>query len=367
MKVLCVLALIGRVLFAVERSRDLGISFIGKTGPQNAITDVPGVLVGHRTILKGRGIPGEPATARTGVTVVFPIGKAVAQGVPAAWGSLNGNGEMTGAVWLEEAGVLEGPIALTNTQSVGVVRDALASWAHRTYRNSQLGTLPVVSETDDGWLNDLYAGHVTSPDVIEAIDSAQAGPVAEGNVGAGTGTVAFGFKAGIGTASRAVDRYHLGVLSQVNFGKRTDLQIRGVPVGKILEHDLVGIENPLPRRDGSIVVIMATDAPFLPHQLKRLVKRVSLGIAMTGGIGRNSSGDIFVAFSTVKPVRKAGVLQWKSLPNESMDPYFEAVVQATEESIVNALVAAKDCTGINGNRFFALPHPRLRELFTQHP
>lgn len=349
--------------FGTPRARDLGIPFSGVTGFHNAITDVPGVLVGHRTIVKGKGAKGELTTARTGVTVIFPAGKKSMEGVPAAWGTLNGNGEMTGVSWIDEAGVVEGPIALTNTQSVGLVRDTIARWVHEHYPGSEMGTLPVVAETDDSWLNDLYGHHVRHRDVLIAIESAKSGLVEEGAVGAGTGTVAFGFKAGIGTSSRKIGQYVLGALAQVNFGKRTDLQIRGRLVGKELAKVKVGIENPLPRRDGSIIVVVATDAPLLPHQLKRLVKRIPLGIGLTGGLGRNTSGDLFIVFSTARPVRQpSGLLVWNSFANEDMDVLFEAVVQTTEESILNSLVAAKNSTGINGNRFFAIPHDRLEQM-----
>lgn len=351
------------------RARDLGIQFDGTPGALNAITDVKGVEVGHVSIRSGKGVKGELTTARTGVTVIFPQGKRSMEGSPAAWTALNGNGEITGVTWIDESGLLEGPIGLTNTQSIGVVRDALVEWIHKKFpNNSELGLLPVVAETDDSWLNDLYGFHVKKNHVFEAANGASSGPVEEGAVGAGTGTVTFGFKAGIGTSSRKTsDGHTVGVIVQSNFGRRQDLKVMGVNVGKEMLKESIGIENPLPRRDGSIVVILATDAPLLPHQMKRVVKRVGLGLARTGSIARNSSGDYFVGFSTVKPKSGPGGVQtWTALPLERLDPVFEAAVQSTEEAILNALVAAKDTDGINGNKFFALPHNRLKTIMNNH-
>lgn len=352
------------------RARDLGIPFDGEPGHFNAITDVPGVEVGHATIVEGKGIKGELHTARTGVTVVFPIGKKSVSGVPAAWGSLNGNGEITGVTWLQESGLLEGAVAMTNTASVGLVRDSLIDWVRQTFPdNDEEGLLPIVAETDDSWVNDLYGFHVKKEHVFEAIANARGGAVAEGCVGAGTGTVTFRFKAGIGTSSRNIEGgYHLGVLVQSNFGLREDFKFLGVGIGKALANEYKQIENPLPRRDGSIVIVVATDAPLLPSQLQRIIKRIPLGIALVGGVGRNSSGDLFVAFSTVRPQKGPKHTQvWTALTNEQMDPFFVGAVQATEEAIINALVAAHDTTGINGNKFFALPPSRLVEILkTSH-
>jgi D-aminopeptidase len=344
---------------AAIRARDLGVRFDGTPGPLNAITDVTGVEVGQVSVISGKGKKGELTTARTGVTVIFPLGKKSVSGIPGAWWTLNGNGEITGVSWLEESGLLEGPIGLTNTLSVGVVRDTLADWVHKKFPGDpETGMLPFVAETDDSWLNDLYGHHVKRNHVFEAIEKATTGPVAEGSVGAGTGTVAFGFKSGIGTSSRKTPSgYSVGVLVQSNFGQRADLKILGTPVGKNLSDVLLPKENPLPRRDGSIVVVIGTDAPLLPHQVKRLVKRAALGLARTGSLGRNSSGDFFIGFSTVRPKdQENGRQLWVSIKNEAIDELFAAVVESTEESIINALVAAKDSTGINGNQYFALPH-----------
>lgn len=347
------------------RARDLGVPFEGVPGTYNAITDVKGVEVGHATILSGKGVLGEMNTARTGVTVLFPLGKNSISGVPGAWFSLNGNGEMTGTTWLDESGLLEGPIGLTNTMSVGTVRDSLTEWVHQKFpKNSDLALLPFVAETDDSWLNSTFSYHVKKNHVFEAINSAKSGPVEEGAVGAGTGTVTFAFKAGIGTSSRKTKSdYTVGVLVQSNFGKREDLVLKGVPLGKMLSKSYLPVENPLPKRDGSIITVIATDAPLLPHQVRRLTKRVALGLSRTGAFARNSSGDIFIGFSTQLPKEsKKGIQTWTSIKNENMDELFIATVEATEEAIINALVAAKDSVGINGNQFFALPHSAIRAL-----
>lgn len=370
MRVLICFFIFSTLAIGADRARDLGIAFDGNPGPLNAITDVAGVEVGQVTIQSGRGVKGELHTARTGVTVVFPRGKKLATGgVPGNWASLNANGEATGVNWLKESGFLEGPVALTNTQSIGLVRDSIVDWIHRKFPgNSDEAMLPVAGETDDSWLNDLYSFHVKKEHVFKALNSAKTGPVAEGAVGAGTGTVSFGFKAGIGTSSRRTAMGHtVGVLVQSNFGRREDLKILGVPVGKILKNEFLGVDNPIPRRDGSIVVVLATDAPLLPHQLQRLANRVAIGLGRTGSVGRNSSGDFFIAFSTMAPQEGPNRTQiWTGLKNDAIDGLFEATVQSTEEAIINSLVAAKTTSGINGCKYFALPHDRLRKIMFEH-
>jgi D-aminopeptidase len=357
------------------RARDLGIPFPGTPGTLNAVTDVAGVTVGHATIISGDGalkIGGGPV--RTGVTVVLPRGaETTTANSFAGWFSLNGNGEMTGTTWLDESGVLEGPIAITNTHSVGVVRDALIAWRVR-----QPGTtpaiwwgLPVVAETYDGFLNDINGFHVKESHVVAALESARSEPVAEGSVGGGTGMVCFGFKCGIGTSSRRVEiggrPYVVGVLVQANFGRRPQLLIAGVPVGQEITD---GVPYALDRgwlergELGSIIVVVATDAPMLPHQLKRIARRASHGVARTGGTSGNGSGDIFIAFSTANPVssRDRGISNAATLANGDISPLFDATVYATEEAIVNALVAGETMIGIDGHRVIGLPHDRLREV-----
>ncbi len=351
------------------RSRELGIPFDGITGTKNSILDVKGVEVGHSTIIEGKAVPGDMKAAHTGVTIIFPRGKKIISGVPGATFSLNGNGEMTGISWIDESGLIEGPIGLTNTLSVGVVRDSITAWIHKKFpKNLDVGMLPVVAETDDSWLNDPFSYHVKKSHVLEAIDNANSQKLEEGAVGAGTGTVTFGFKAGIGTSSRKTEAgYTVGVLVQSNFGRREELSIRGIPLGKHLTKSYLPIEHPTPKRDGSIIVVVATDAPLLPHQMKRLTKRVGMGLARTGSFAHNSSGDIFIAFSTAVPKEnKLGLQTWTSLKNENMDELFKATVEATEESILNALVAAKDSVGINGNKYFALPHSVIEGLSFDH-
>lgn len=351
------------------RARDLKIPFDGKPGKFNAITDVPGIEVGHKTIIKGSGkLEVGKGPARTGVTAIFPLGKNSMERVFASWFTLNGNGEMTGTTWLNESGCLGSPILITNTHSVGTVRDAVIQW-YVDKKKSDGGysgdfSLPVVAETWDGFLNDINGFHVKQQDVFEAMEGAQSGPVAEGNVGGGTGMVVHGFKGGIGTSSRLVEtkigNYTVGVLVQANYGSRYQLNIAGVPVGKEIT-DLMPAEGKADEDQGSIIVVVATDAPFLPHQLNRLVKRVSLGVGIMGGRGGNSSGDIFIAFSTANP--EVGSMDklanLKMFPNEMINPFFEAVAQATEESIVNAMIAAETMEGINGNKVYAIPHDRL--------
>ena len=356
---------------AKPRARDLGIPFDGRPGPLNAITDVVGVEVGHTTLISGEGqLEVGKGPIRTGVTAVLPRGKKYAP-VFAGWFSLNGNGEMTGTTWVEESGFLEGPIMITNTHSVGVVRDAVVAWLISDLVFADIRfALPVVAETYDGMLSDINGFHVNKEHVFAALNSSASGPVAEGNVGGGTGMVCHRFKGGIGTASRKVNAryggYTVGVLVQANYGYRATLTIAGVPVGREIT-DLQPIGYP--RTDnGSIIVAVATDAPLLPHQLKRLARRVPLGISKVGGMGGNSSGDIFIAFSTANPgaASRSGIPRLNMLPNDRINPLFEATIQATEEAIINALIAAETMTGINGNTVYALPHDRLREVLSRY-
>jgi D-aminopeptidase len=356
---------------AAPRARDLGIPFEGDPGPLNAITDVRGVEVGEVTLIEGEGrlVEGK-GPVRTGVTAILPRGKNGSDTpVPAAVFSFNGNGEMTGAEWVEESGFLEGPVLLTNTHSVGVVRDAVVEWGITRFPGTSHFSLPVVAETLDGALNDVNGFHVKKEHVFRALNDATGGPVAEGNVGGGTGDCAFAFKGGTGTASRrlaATDGgFCVGILVQANFGRRAQLIIAGVPVGREIT-DLLPVFHKNFAHEGSILIVVATDAPLLPGQLKRLAKRATLGMARTGGISTDSSGDLFIAFSTVVPKLIGGYHQWSALPNDRLDPLFAATVQATEEAIVNALVAAQTMQGINGNTFYAIPHDRLREVLRKY-
>lgn len=349
------------------RARDIGIPFEGAPGKFNAITDVKGVEVGYSTIISGEGknIRGK-GPVRTGVTAILPRGRNN-NPVFANWYSLNGNGEMTGTTWITESGFLETPIMITNTNSVGVVRDAVLKWFVKTnwYKEDFWYTYPVVAETYDGILNDIYGFHVKENNAFEALDNAKSGPIKEGNVGGGTGMVCFGFKGGTGTSSRIVkikdSTYTLGVLVQSNFGARKNLTIAGVPVGKELM-DTMKIEFKAPPSyspgDGSIIVVVATDAPLLPHQLKRIAARVPIGVGKTGGRGENGSGDIFIAFSTANPnaFSREANSKVEQISNDQINPLFEATVQAVEEAIINAMVAADTMEGINGNKVYALPH-----------
>ena len=353
----------------VVRARDLGIPFdFGEPGPGNAITDVPGVEVGHVTLIEGDAV-------RTGVTVVLPRGKGDAAKDPCFGGafSLNGNGEMTGLPWLEESGLLDGPVAITNTNSVGVVRDALIQYAARRWpaKGNDSGwtvwSLPVVAETWDGDLNDIYGGHVKATHLDQAMQAAQPGPVAEGGVGGGTGMICYEWKGGIGTASRRLaprdGGYTVGVLVQANHGLRHQLRIGGLPVGREIRDGLVRTQDA-----GSIIIVVASDAPLLPHQAKRLARRASLGLARTGSVAGNGSGDLFVAFSTANPRSgdPEGLVSLSMLPNDRMGPLFEATVGATEEAIVNALVAGRTMTGRAGNRVLGLPHDKVRAILAKH-
>ncbi len=372
---------------AKPRARDLGIPIGGTAGPLDAITDVTGVEVGHTTLISGEGrLTAGKGPVRTGVTVIHPRGKTSSDPVFSAWFTLNGNGEMTGTTWVQESGFLEGPIGITNTHSVGEVRDAILRWQVGKPGLQPWG-LPVVAETYDGGLNDINGFHVRPEHVIAALDAARPGVVpAEGNVGGGTGMVCHGFKGGIGTSSRRVQirgaTYTVGVLVQCNYGSRRDLRVAGVPVGEEIA-DLTacvatrdsaiargraqcaesggGAPAPPDEELGSIIVVVATDAPLLPHQLKRLATRVSLGIARMGGIGGNSSGDIFIAFSTANAGAGTAekVVPVETLPNGDINPLFYATVQATEQSILNALLAAETMTGANYLRVYALPHDRF--------
>jgi D-aminopeptidase len=360
------------------RARDLGVPFDGTPGPGNAITDVAAVTVGHETIIRGDGklVPGE-GPVRTGVTAVLPRGRSD-NPVMAAWYSLNGNGEMTGTTWIEESGMLHGPVMITNTHSVGVVHDAVIEWQlkHQLYQAhpehpDMYWSLPVVAETYDGDLNDINGFHVTREHAFRALDIASSGPVAEGNVGGGTGMSCHQFKGGIGTSSRQVDQgdgaYRLGVLVQANYGIRETLTIAGAPVGREIT-DLMPVSPGSQQEHGSIIVVVATDAPLLPHQLKRLARRVPMGMARVGSYAGNGSGDIFVAFSTANAglAAETDVAKVDMLPNDEMDSLFRATVQATEEAIVNAMVAAETMQGINGNTTHAIPHSRLVDVLGKY-
>ncbi|HEY0656478.1 MAG TPA: P1 family peptidase [Chryseosolibacter sp.] len=349
------------------RARDLGIPFPGTPGVFNAITDVAGVEVGFTTLIEGKGDLQEgKGPVRTGITAIFPKGKLYQGRVFAAWYTLNGNGEMTGTAWVKESGCLGSPVMITNTHSVGVVRDAVIEWYVKKFPSMGYSgdiSLPVVAETFDGFLNDINGFHIKKDHVFSAIESASTGPVKEGNVGGGTGMICHFFKGGTGTASRKVSinkqDYTLGVLVQTNYGSRDQLTIAGVPVGKEIQ-DLRPSLNKKDK-DGSIIVVLATDAPLLPHQLERLAKRIPLGIGVMGGRGNNSSGDIFITFSTAN----AGIntdtelSKLEMLPNDLMDPLFTATAEATEEAIVNSMIAAETMEGINGNKAYAIPHDRL--------
>lgn len=378
LKSLCLFLLITPFLSAQKpRARDIGIPFKGITGKFNAITDVKGVEVGYSTIISGHGknIRGK-GPVRTGVTAILPRGRNN-NPVFANWYSLNGNGEMTGTTWITESGFLETPIMITNTNSVGVVRDAVLKWFIKTgwYKEDFWYTYPVVAETYDGFLNDIYGFHITESNAYEALDSAKTGYLSEGNVGGGTGMMCLGFKGGTGTASRVVNiidsTYTVGVLVQANFGSKNNLTIAGVPVGRELIDSLnYEFKSPPSYKpgDGSIIVVVATDAPLLPHQLKRIAARVPIGIGIVGGRGENGSGDIFIAFSTANPLafQRIGFTKVDELPNDLIDPLFDATVEAVEEAIINAMVAAETMEGINGNKAYALPHTTVSDLLKKH-
>jgi L-aminopeptidase/D-esterase-like protein len=360
---------------AKPRARDLGVPFDGIPGPLNAITDVPGVAVGHVTLIAGDGpLQIGQGPVRTGVTMVLPRGTDPLTPVFGAYHRLNGNGELTGSHWIEESGFVNGPVVLTTTYSVGTVRDALAAYAFSLF-GAGLG-LPVVAETLDDLLNDVHGQHIKPDHVLQAFQTAGGGLVAEGNVGGGTGMVCHGFKGGIGTASRAFDhqagRNTVGALVQANYGFRESLRIAGVPVGTEITDLLPEIAQPQAHGFGSqqssIIVVVATDAPLLPHQLKRLAQRAGLGLAVVGGRGEDFSGDLFLAFSTA-PVGDPNdmvVAEVGMLPNATLTPFFHQVAQASEVAIVNAVVAAETMTGIDGNTVHALPHDRLRAALAKY-
>ena len=350
------------------RGRDLGLAFPGTPGPHNAITDVEGVEVGTVTLISGDGplVVGQ-GPVRTGVTAILPRGKAGAN-VPCAAGyyALNGNGEMTGTVWIEEAGELQTPITITNTHSCGVTRDATIRWlVARSIGMGQDWGLPVAAETYDGDLNDINGFHVTAEHVLEALDRARGGPVEMGSVGGGTGMLTYDFKAGNGSASRRVaiagETYTLGVFVQSNFGRREDFMVLGVPVGQHVGHGKLRGKD-----QGSVIAIVATDAPLMAHQLKRIARRVPMGLARTGTVGNNSSGDIFLAFSTANAEafaqRGGGAVNMRALPNTSLDGLFKATVEATEEAVIDAMLAANTMVGRDGNTAIALPHDMLIDV-----
>ncbi|MDP9206764.1 MAG: P1 family peptidase [Gemmatimonadota bacterium] len=377
------------------RARDLGVPFDGAPGPLNAITDVAGVEVGQVTLISGEGklVVGK-GPVRTGVTTILPRGRVSTDPVFAGWFALNGNGEMTGTTWVEESGFLEGPVSITNTHSVGVVRDAVIDWMIRR-PSAQPWALPVVAETYDGLLNDVNGFHVKREHIIWALDGAVSGPVAEGAVGGGTGMVCFGFKGGIGTSSRKLSAqnggYTVGVLVQCNAGRRSELRIAGVPVGREIAdltpcQSMPGTATGFARgmrpcdasatgqldegREGagSIIVVVATDAPLVANQLRRLAVRAALGVGVAGGKGENSSGDLMIAFSTANPraAQDTGRVHLEMVPNAQMNPLFYGTVQATEEAIANAMVAAQTMTGANGVRVYGLPHDRLRAALKKY-
>ncbi|HNN50462.1 MAG TPA: P1 family peptidase [Pseudomonadota bacterium] len=361
------------------RARNLGIPFEGTPGPWNAITDVPGVTVGHVTLHSGTGplVTGK-GPIRTGVTAILPRGQQARPRSVAAVVCQNGNGELTGSHWVNESGLLESPILLTNTDSVGVVRDAVIAWGNRHFPpapdQEEVFALPVVAETSDAFLNDIAGQHVKPEHVFRALDSAKTGPVAEGNVGGGTGMMTSEWKGGIGTSSRKITlpsgTYTVGVLVQANYGRRGDLRISGVPVGQEIPELMPlfpKVQNPEKRRDGSIIVVLATDVPLLPHQMTRLTRRVAMGLGRNGAVSYNSSGDIFIGFGTSEPqVSATGMQTWQAIANEATDKVFQAAVRATEEAVVNALVAAETMVGANGVTVYALPHDKLRAVLRKY-
>ncbi len=360
------------------RARDLGIPFDGTPGPNNAITDVAGVLVGHTTLISGSGpLKVGEGPVRTGVTAVLPRGlDSLSNPVFAGWFAQNGNGEMTGTTWVEESGFLEGPVMITNTHSVGVVRDAVIRWRVARGNADSSGywwSLPVVGETWDGWLNDVNGFHVKPEHAFHALDSAHGGMVEEGSVGGGTGMICNGYKGGIGTSSRKLEDkdggYTVGVLVQCNYGTRDNLRIAGINVGREIPapEPYVFIPSDIAEL-GSIIVVVATDAPLLAHQLKRLARRVTLGLGRNGSISGNGSGDVFIAFSTANSgaATEGHVVDLKMLPNDSLDPVFKATVESTEEAVVNAMVAARDMIGVDDHKVIALPHEALREVLAKY-
>lgn len=377
---LCVMLVASNISAQTVRARDLGIPLKGKPGTFNAITDVKGVEVGLVTLIEGEGnLKVGKGPVRTGVTAILPRGKTY-DPVFAGWYALNGNGEMTGTTWITESGFLEGPVTITNTHSVGVVRDAVVEWQYKHHHFYEIDettdffwALPVVAETYDGMMNDINGMHVKKDHVFQALDQAASGKVKEGNTGGGTGMICHGFKGGTGTSSRLVkigdSTYTVGVLVQANHGGREELTIAGVPVGEEIKGYIPKFKfGAPPAGTGSIIVIVATDAPLLPHQLNRLARRVPLGIGRVGGAGENSSGDIFLAFSTANPgaSNRESFRQLSMLPNDLIDPLFYAVAEATEEAILNVLVAAETMTGINNNLIYALPHEEVIKILQKY-
>ena len=374
------------------RARDLGIPFEGMPGALNAITDIPGVEVGQNTLIAGDGpLRVGAGPIRTGVTAIFPRGHADPRPVYGGFFNLNGNGEMTGRAYLDDFGIVQGPIGLSDTNAVGQVYAGIQQWSSKRFGSA---TWPVVAETWSGYLSDLEGFHVTSETAITALDAAKPGPVEEGNVGGGTGMVCFGFKGGIGTSSRVVSvdgrNYTIGALVQCNTGDRKVLRIAGAPVGQAFakrwlpcfdpklaaKADIFpactsdGSKGVVPADQGSIIIVVGTDAPLMPKQLDRVAKRAALGLARLGSYAGNASGDLILSFSTaVAEVnhedqhKPSGI---SPLANARIDPVFEAVAQATEEAIVNALVAARTMTGISGTRFFAIPHDELRAVLKRY-
>jgi len=361
------------------RARDLGIPFDGTPGPLNAITDVAGVAVGHTTLISGEGkLQVGKGPIRTGVTAILPRGKdSMNSSVFAGWWSLNGNGEMTGTTWVEESGFLEGPVMITNTHSVGVVRDAVIQWRVSHGAADASGywwSLPVVAETWDGWLNDTNGFHVKPEHAFHAIDSAAGGRVQEGSVGGGTGMICNSFKGGIGTSSRrfqikGAGEYTLGVLVQCNYGTKDNLRIAGIPIGREIDAPMPYTQTRFQNEDrGSIIVVVATDAPLISTQLKRLARRVALGLGRDGSISGDGSGDIFIAFSTANPGGSTNdhVVDLKMLPNDMIEPVFASTVFATEEAIVNAMIAADTMIGADNHKIIGLPHDQLQAILKKY-
>jgi D-aminopeptidase len=353
------------VILARARLRDLGIP-IGKfpTGKYNAISDVPGVLVGHCTVIHD-----EPRIARTGVTMIVPRDGDIANNNAfAGWFSFNGCGEMTGVAWIEESGLLTTPIGITNTGAVGVVHSALAECDP----HGETFALPVVTETYDGWLNDFHAFHVTKEHAVQALNNAKSGLIEEGNVGGGTGMICHDFKGGIGTSSRLVNclgkDYTVGVLVQSNYGDRHLLRVDGVPVGKEIDERHTPMPWEVPAQAGSIIIIVATNAPLLPTQCNRLAKRATVGLARVGSVGHNGSGDLFLTFATGNelPVGHEILHQVEMLPHKQMNLIFEATAEATEEAILNSLTAAETMTGYQGHTAYALPLVELQRIMAKY-
>lgn len=382
---LCIgLMLSSSMAAAKPRARDLGVPFNGATGSYNAITDVAGVEVGHTTLIRD----GKDSTARTGVTIIHPLGKQGMDGVAAGFATINGTGEWTGTHLVEEVGGFFGPIALTGTGNVGIVHQSILSWSFLRLPVAVLETrvLPMVAETLDSHLNDVFAMPITQGDVFAALDSAASGPVAEGNVGGGTGMVAYTFKGGIGTASRVVDtargRFTVGVLVQANHGKREDLRIAGIPVGREMTGAWPQVDGVIaagpdkgkaaPVDKNSLLIVIATDAPLMPHQLERLARRGALGVGRNGSTASSFSGEFALVFSTTTRLPVAQDQIFPATPaisdmeGEVLDQLFAATVQATEEALVNQLVASDTMTGANGVTIFALPVDQLIQILARH-